>query len=74
MADIRKSLMRSLGEFVGHVRVGLRTPVVGDRESGDHARRESVDEHVIDDASGQQVIVRRTVIEEVVVQRAENQP
>lgn len=60
----RKSLMRSLGEFVGHVRAGLVAPV---EEPGAHAGRRVVEEATSRDADGRTLVIRRTVIEEVEV-------
>lgn len=69
MPDARKSLMRSLGEFVGHVRNGLRTQVAPD---GQCARRVTTAEEVIEASDQRKVVVRRTVIEEVEVRDSES--
>jgi hypothetical protein len=69
MPDARKSLMRSLGEFVGHIRHGLRTPVEPDPRS---ARRVTTDEAVVEASDERTVVVRRTVIEEVEVRDSES--
>lgn len=52
----RKSLMRSLGEFVGHIAHGLRTDPAGERRVVRHETEE-------EDRDG--VILRRTTIEEI---------
>lgn len=71
MSDARKSLMRSLGEFVGHVRSGLRTPV-GTPPEVETARRATTDERVVDAGQeGRTIIARRTVIEEVEIRPSE---
>jgi hypothetical protein len=62
MAEPRKSLLRSLGEFFGHVRAGIRAPVSpGERavvvRKEQEERREG------------NLILRRTVVEEVEIRR-----
>ncbi len=58
-----KSLMRSLGEFFGHIARGVKTPVAGSdrREVG-----RSVEEEQVETPRGQ-VTLRRTTIDEVIV-------
>lgn len=61
----RKSIARSLGEFVGHIWSGATSkPEEGGRR--EEVRRE-VEEEVVETASGEKVIARRTTIEEVEV-------
>jgi hypothetical protein len=63
MPEPRKSLMRSLGEFFGHVRAGVRTPVQPGEESTSIIVRKEQEER----REGN-VILRRTVVEEVEIQ------
>lgn len=56
-----KSLMRSLGEFVGHVARGFKTPVGKPRR---HEVGRSIEEQRVETPRGP-VTVRRTTIEEV---------
>lgn len=59
-----KSIMRSLGEFFGHIVKGVRTPV---RTQPPSARREvkrEIEEETRD-APGGKMTLRRTTIEEV---------
>lgn len=70
MPEPRKSLARSLGEFVGHIAAGLRT----DPASPDSARRVQTTAHQELDDQGRTVVVRRTVIEEVEVRPAGPDP
>jgi len=58
----RKSLARSLGEFVGHIWRGVSADPSKDRR--EISRRV---EHEQRDVGGQKVILRRTTIEEVEV-------
>lgn len=58
----RKSLMRSLGEFFGHIAHGFRADVRADR----HVVKHEVEERTEDTARGT-VTLRRTTIEEVEV-------
>ena len=61
--DGRKSISRSLGEFVGHIWGGVTArPEGGVRR--EEIRRE-VEEEVRETASGEKVIARRTTIEEI---------
>ena len=60
-----KSLARSLGEFFGHIRAGIRSKPTDSRAPRD--RREvsrTVDEETVDSPRGK-VTLRRTVIEEI---------
>lgn len=58
-----KSLMRSLGEFVGHIVKGVRTPVArGDTERIEVRR--DVQEQQVKDPRGT-LTLRRTTIEEI---------
>lgn len=59
--------MRSLGEFVGHVRLGLRSDPAATRS----VRREVEERHVDQSSGGGRVTLRRTVIEEVEVRPKE---
>jgi hypothetical protein len=63
MAKPRKSLFRSLGEFVGHIRTGVRTPVAP-AESGSTVVR-----HEQEERREGNVVLRRTVIEEMEIRR-----
>ncbi len=67
MTDQRKGIMRSLGEFVGHIARGLATdpakPRVGERT----VVREDTTQSEETTADGRRVILRRTVIEEIEV-------
>lgn len=63
MPEPRKSLARSLGEFVGHIAAGIRA----DPASPDAARRVQTTAHQELDDQGRTIVVRRTVIEEVEV-------
>lgn len=68
----KKPLMRSLGEFFGHIARGFKSDVGG----GEAQRREvsrSVEEERIATPRGT-VTVRRTVIEEVEVPRDPGKP
>lgn len=58
-----KSIMRSLGEFFGHIVHGARRPIGPRRE----VRREVEQETRL--APGGSVVLRRTTIEEVEVKR-----
>lgn len=61
MSPPRKSLMRSLGEFVGHIAKGVRTPADAPRR--EEVRRE-VELEQRDTPKGS-VTIRRTTIEEI---------
>jgi hypothetical protein len=58
-----KSLMRSLGEFFGHIVRGVKAPVEGAER---HEVRREVQEETWETAQGK-VTLRRTTIEEVVI-------
>lgn len=65
MAEKRPSVMFSLGQFVGHVVRGVKTPATGPRVNVPRVEvRREVSEGVRDTASGP-VVLRRTVIEEI---------
>ena len=59
----KKSLMRSLGEFAGHIIKGVRTPAEAER----HQVRRDVEETVHNGMT-----LRRTIIEEVQLPDAES--
>ncbi len=63
-ATNRKPLMRSLGEFFGHILAGVRAKVPSDSEARTVKRQVHEEEQMID---GRPVTLRRTTIEEVVV-------
>ena len=62
-----KTLMRSLGEFVGHVVKGIRSDPGANANRTEVRRTTETEEH-------EQVILRRTVIEEVEVRDPELEP
>lgn len=64
-AGPRKSIMRSLGEFFGHVAHGFKSDVRKDRQV---VRRET-EERSADAPDGSKLVLRRTTIEEVEVRR-----
>ncbi|MEN0019728.1 MAG: hypothetical protein AAF747_02470 [Planctomycetota bacterium] len=63
--NANKSVMRCLGEFVGEVWRGVKTPA---KASTTHRVRESVEEEQRETDAGP-VIVRRTTIEEIEMPR-----
>lgn len=65
MPEPKKSIMRSLGEFFGHIAQGVRTDVEKDRR----VTRREVQEERRDTPSGR-VTIRRTTIEEVEIDRS----
>ncbi len=65
MTEPKKSIMRSLGEFVGHVVKGVRTDVERDRK----VLRREVEEETRNTDAGR-VTIRRTTIEEVEIDRS----
>ncbi len=70
MSPPKKSLMRSLGEFFGHIAHGFRTDVGKDRR----VLRHEVEEKTEDTPGGRgTVTLRRTTIEEVEVDRPRNE-
>ena len=70
MADSdRKPLMRSLGEFVGHIVKGIRTRPDANAES----ERTVISETMQEEQHGN-VILRRTTIEEVEVRSGGDEP
>jgi hypothetical protein len=58
-----KSLARSLGEFFGHIRAGVRAKPASDEPKRREVSR-SVEEETVDTPRGK-VTLRRTVIEEI---------
>lgn len=58
-----KSIMRSLGEFCGHVLKGVRTDPAA---TAPRVARAKVEEEIRDTPAGR-VVLRRTVIEEIVL-------
>ncbi|MEI7657263.1 MAG: hypothetical protein WCK33_04290 [Phycisphaerae bacterium] len=64
-----KSIMRSLGEFCGHVLKGVRTDPAAPGGPVSRVARERVEEELRDTPAGR-VLVRRTVIEEILVPSA----
>ena len=63
-----KSIMRSLGEFVGHIVRGVKEPV-GDKPKV--VRKEVEEREGAPGPNGEKVILRRTTIDEVEVRKAE---
>jgi len=62
-----KSIMRSLGEFFGHVAKGVKTdPAAAPAPPARHMVRQSVEEEQRDTPQGK-VTIRRTTIEEIEV-------
>lgn len=62
-----KSIMRSLGEFFGHVAKGVKTdPAASAQGSARQVVRQSVEEEQRDTPQGK-VTIRRTTIEEIEV-------
>jgi hypothetical protein len=62
-----KTIMRSLGEFVGHVVKGIRTDPAAKTETTEVRRTTETEER-------ERVILRRTVIEEVEVRDSDLPP
>ncbi len=58
----KKPMMRSLGEFFGHVARGFRTPV-GPRQPQTRVVREEVQEKSLDTPQGPVTLRRRTIDE-----------
>lgn len=58
----KKPLMRSLGEFFGHIRRGVRAPLAPPAKA--QVIRQETREHTRDTPSGK-VVLRRTTIEEI---------
>ena len=69
MGEPKKSIMRSLGEFFGHIAKGVRTDVEQDRR----VVRKEVEEETRDTDSGR-VTIRRTTIEEVEIDLRTGRP
>jgi hypothetical protein len=68
-----KSIMRSLGEFCGHVLKGVRTDPAATATPASRVARERVEEEVRDTPAGR-VVLRRTVIEEIVLPEGRDGP
>ena len=62
-----KSIMHSLGEFVGHVVRGIRTDPAANKTTTEVRRTEETE-----DRDG--VVLRRTVVEEVVIRNTDSRP
>jgi hypothetical protein len=62
-----KSIMRSLGEFFGHIARGVKTDVKGGQKQ---EVRRTVEEETRETAEGK-ITLRRTTIEEVEVRKPE---
>lgn len=67
MPEPRKSLMRSLGEFVGHIVAGVRADPA--RERTTVARH--TEEAAAQGPDGERITLRRTTIEEIEVRPPE---
>jgi len=74
MAKNRKTISRSLGEFLGHIVHGVRADVDGSKPERREVRRE-VEERE-GEVDGKKVTLRRTTIEEIEIdpgQRADTE-
>ena len=67
-ASGKKPLMRSLGEFFGHIKRGFKTPVKGAPDPNRTVVRESIQEKAIETPEGP-ITLRRTTIDEVELPR-----
>ena len=65
-----KSLMRSLGEFVGHIVRGVKTPADAPAAPSQVLKHE-VEETTGETPGGQRVTLRRTTVEEIRVEPME---
>lgn len=65
MAGQSKGIMRSLGEFFGHIARGIATDPAGAAKGGRTVVRDETTEGEGTTADGRRVILRRTVVEEV---------
>jgi len=74
MAEEPKGLMRSLGEFVGHIARGIAADPARLAARDRTVVREETTEREATTADGQRVILRRTVVEEVEVLPERNVP
>lgn len=74
MAEEPKGIMRSLGEFFGHIARGIATDPAAAKRSERRVIREETTEREATTADGQSVILRRTVIEEVEVPSGRSTP
>ena len=68
MAEKKKSISRSLGEFLGHIIHGAKTKVDAD---GNEVVREEVSRTVEEEDRGE-VTLRRTTIEEIEFRKQKN--
>ena len=71
----KKTISRSLGEFFGHVIKGAKTDPAascGTTATGPTTRRETTTEEARDTPAGT-VILRRTVVEEVILPKPDEQ-
>lgn len=69
----KNSLARNLGQFIGHIIHGVRTPVGGESPSHTHELRRETQTEQRDTPMGM-VKVRRTVIEEIEVPPSAESP
>ena len=60
-----KTLMRSLGEFVGHIWSGVKADPSKERR----VLRQEVEEEEREGAGGEKIILRRTTTEEIEIRR-----
>ncbi len=67
MADESKGIMRSLGEFFGHIARGIAADPAASKRGERTVVSEETTEREETTADGQRVILRRTVVEEVEV-------
>ena len=69
-----KSLMRSLGEFFGHIARGVKTPVDAPPTTKPNTRqvKKEVEEETRETPTGR-VTLRRTTVEEIVIHPDEDQ-
>ncbi len=65
-----KSLMRSLGEFFGHIARGVKTPVSA--KPNTRQVKKEIEEETRDTPTGR-VTLRRTTVEEIVIHPDEDQ-
>ncbi len=65
-----KSIMRSLGEFVGHIWRGVKTPVGNVPKV---LRKEVEEREAAVGPDGERIILRRTTIDEVEVRKGKSQ-
>lgn len=60
----KKTIMRSLGEFFGHVAKGVKSPAEP-KKPKKHVLREETTEQEAEGPGGKKVVLRRTITEEV---------